>query len=203
MKIICIGRNYGEHIKELNNSVPDEPIIFFKPDTSILKNNAPFYYPSFTKEIDYEVELLVRISREGKNIEEQFSHKYYEEVGVGIDFTARDLQKKAQEKGLPWSLAKGFNGSAPISDFVSKLKFTDINNIGFSLKLNGTLKQEGNSSMMIHKIDKIVSYISKFITLKNGDIIFTGTPSGVGAVKIGDRLELFIENEKMLECEVK
>ena len=203
MKIICIGRNYGEHIKELNNSVPDEPIIFFKPDTSILKNNAPFYYPSFTKEIDYEVELLVRISREGKNIEEQFSHKYYEEVGVGIDFTARDLQKKAQEKGLPWSLAKGFNGSAPISNFVSKLKFTDINNIGFSLKLNGTLKQEGNSSMMIHKIDKIVSYISKFITLKNGDIIFTGTPSGVGAVKIGDRLELFIENEKMLECEVK
>ncbi len=203
MKIICVGRNYGEHIKELNNSVPDEPIIFFKPDTSILKNNAPFYYPSFTKEIDYEVELLVRISREGKNIEEQFSHKYYEEVGVGIDFTARDLQKKAQEKGLPWSLAKGFNGSAPISDFVSKLKFTDINNIGFSLKLNGTLKQEGNSSMMIHKIDKIVSYISKFITLKNGDIIFTGTPSGVGAVKIGDRLELFIENEKMLECEVK
>jgi acylpyruvate hydrolase len=203
MKIICIGRNYGEHIKELNNSVPDEPIIFFKPDTSILKNNAPFYYPSFTKEIDYEAELLVRICREGKNIEEQFSHKYYEEIGVGIDFTARDLQKKAQEKGLPWALAKGFNGSAPVSDFVSKSKFPDVNTIGFSLKLNGVLKQEGNSSMMIHKIDKIVSYISKFITLKNGDIIFTGTPSGVGAVKTGDKLELFLENEKMLECEVK
>ena len=203
MKIICIGRNYSEHIKELNNETPGEPIIFFKPDTSVLKNNAPFYYPSFTNEIDYEAELLVRISREGKNIEEKFAHKYYEEIGVGIDFTARDLQKKAQEKGLPWALAKGFNGSAPVSDFVSKSKFPDINSIGFSLKQNGTLKQQGNSSMMIHKIDKIVSYISKFITLKNGDLIFTGTPSGVGAVKIGDVLEVFLEGEKMLECEVK
>lgn len=203
MKIICIGRNYSEHIKELSNAVPEEPIIFFKPDTALVKNNAPFYYPEISKDIHYEAELLVKISREGKNIEEKFSHKYYEEIGVGIDFTARDLQKKAQEKGLPWALAKGFNDSAPVSNFVSKSKFPDINNINFSLTLNGEQKQQGNSSMMIHKIDAIVSYISRFVTLKNGDIIFTGTPSGVGPVKIGDKLEVFLEKERMLECEIK
>jgi acylpyruvate hydrolase len=203
MKIICVGRNYGEHIKELNNSAPEEPIIFFKPDTAILKNNAPFYYPSISSDIHYEAELLVRIAKEGKNIEEKFAHKYYDEIGVGIDFTARDLQKKAQEKGLPWALSKGFNGSAPVSNFVSKSKFPDVNKIGFSLKQNGELKQTGNSSMMIHSIDKIISYISAFITLKNGDIIYTGTPAGVGPVKIGDLLEVFLEGEKMLECEVK
>lgn len=203
MKIICIGRNYGEHVKELQNEMPEEPVIFFKPDTAILKNNAPFYYPSFSKEIHYEAELLVKISREGKNIETKFSHKYYSEIGVGIDFTARDLQAKAKKAGLPWALAKGFNGSAPISEFVSKQNFPDINNIGFSLKLNGELKQQGNSSQMIHKIDQIISYISEFITLKNGDIIYTGTPAGVGPIKIGDRLELFLESEKVLDCEVK
>lgn len=203
MKIICIGRNYSEHIKELSNAVPEEPIIFFKPDTALLKNNAPFYYPEISNDIHYEAELLVKISREGKNIEEKFAYKYYEEIGVGIDFTARDLQKKAQEKGLPWALAKGFNDSAPVSNFVSKSKFPDINQIGFSLTLNGEQKQQGNSAMMIHKIDAIVSYISRFVTLKNGDIIFTGTPSGVGPVKIGDKLEVFLEKEKMLECEIK
>ncbi len=203
MKIICVGRNYGEHIKELNNTAPEEPIIFFKPDTAVLKNNAPFYFPEISKDIHYEAELLVRISREGKNIEEKFSPKYYEEIGVGIDFTARDLQKKAQEKGLPWALAKGFNGSAPISGFVAKTTFTDINNINFSLTLNGELKQKGNSGEMIHSIDRIISYISQFITLKNGDIIYTGTPAGVGPVKVGDCLEVFLEKEKMLECEVK
>jgi acylpyruvate hydrolase len=203
MKIICIGRNYTDHIKELNNEVPEDPVIFFKPDTAILKNNSPFYYPDFSKEIDYEAELVVRINREGKNIEEKFSHKYYEEIGVGIDFTARDLQKKAKENGLPWALAKGFNGAAPVSEFVSKSKFDSVKNIGFSLKQNGELKQQGNSSMMIHSIDQIIAYISKFITLKNGDLIFTGTPAGVGKIKIGDLLEVFLESEKMLVCEVK
>lgn len=203
MKIICIGRNYGAHIKELNNAVPSEPIIFFKPDTALLKNNAPFYFPSFTTNIDYEAELLVRICREGKNIEEKFAPKYYEEIGVGIDFTARDIQKNAQEKGLPWALAKGFNGSAPVSEFVPKSKFADVNAIRFSLKQNGVLKQEGNSAQMIHSIDKIIAYISTFITLKNGDIIYTGTPSGVGPIQIGDKLELYLEEAKMLECEVK
>ncbi len=203
MKIICVGRNYSEHIKELNNAATEEPIIFFKPDTTVLKNNAPFYYPEISSDIHYEAELVIRIAKEGKNIEERFSPKYYEEIGVGIDFTARDLQKKAQEKGLPWALAKGFNGSAPVSNFVSKSKFSDINNIGFSLKQNGELKQNGNSSQMIHSIDKIISFISKYITLKNGDLIYTGTPSGVGPVKVGDVLELFLEEEKMLECEVK
>jgi acylpyruvate hydrolase len=203
MKIICVGRNYSEHIKELNNAASEEPIIFFKPDTSILKNNAPFYYPEISSDIHYEAELVIRIAKEGKNIEERFSHKYYEEIGVGIDFTARDLQKKAQEKGLPWALAKGFNGSAPVSVFVPKSRFPDINNINFSLKQNGELKQKGNSSLMIHPIDKIISFISNYITLKNGDLIYTGTPSGVGPVKIGDLLELFLEEEKMLECEVK
>jgi acylpyruvate hydrolase len=203
MKIICVGRNYSEHIKELNNATTEDPIIFFKPDTAVLKNNAPFYYPEISSDIHYEAELVIRIAKEGKNIEERFSHKYYEEIGVGIDFTARDLQKKAQEKGLPWALAKGFNGSAPISNFVSKSKFADINSINFSLKQNGELKQKGNSSQMIHSIDKVISFISKYITLKNGDLIYTGTPSGVGPVKVGDVLELFLEEEKMLECEVK
>ncbi|HSZ24947.1 MAG TPA: fumarylacetoacetate hydrolase family protein [Cytophagaceae bacterium] len=203
MKIICVGRNYSEHIHEMNNVASEEPVIFFKPETALLKNNAPFYYPSFSKDVHYEAELVIRINREGKNIEERFSHKYYDELGVGIDFTARDLQKKAQEKGLPWALAKGFNGSAPISGFVPKSKFEDIYALNFSLKQNGELKQHGNSSMMIHSIDKIVSYISKFITLKNGDYIYTGTPSGVGPVKIGDLLEVFLEKEKMLECAVK
>ncbi len=203
MKIICIGRNYSEHIKELGNEVPDEPVIFLKPDSAVLIRNNPFYYPSFTKEIDYEAELVVCICKLGKNIEEKFAHKYYEEIGVGIDFTARDLQRKAKEKGLPWTLAKGFNGSAPISEFVPKSNFSDINAIGFSLKQNGELKQQGNSSMMLHKIDQIISYVSKFFTLKKGDLIFTGTPAGVGTIKVGDKLEVFLEDQKMIECEIK
>lgn len=203
MKIICVGRNYSEHIKELNNADPGEPIIFFKPDTAILKNNTPFYYPTISNDIHYEAELVVRINREGKNIEQKFAPKYYDEIGVGIDFTARDLQKKAQEQGLPWALAKGFNGSAPISNFVSKSIFESVNAIEFSLKQNGVVKQQGNSSMMIHSIDKIIAYVSNFITLKNGDLIYTGTPAGVGPVAIGDRLEVYLEKEKMLECEIK
>lgn len=203
MKILAVGRNYSEHIRELNNDKPEEPIIFMKPDTAILKNNAPFYHPDFSSNIHHEVELLLRISKEGKNIEEKFAHKYFDAIGIGIDFTARDLQEKAREKGLPWTLAKGFNGSAPVSEFLPLAQFTDLKNINFSLKINGTEKQKGNSALMLFSFETIISYISKFILLKKGDIIFTGTPSGVSKVSIGDRLEAFIENQKLLNIEVK
>lgn len=203
MKIFAIGRNYADHIKELNNETPDDPIIFAKPDTALLKNNAPFYYPSFSKDIHYEAEIIIKISKEGKNIDRKFAHKYFEEIGIGIDFTARDLQNKAKEKGLPWEIAKAFNGSAPISDFVPKTQFKDLKNINFSLKLNGEVRQQGNTELMIYDIDYIISYLSKFFTLKKGDIIFTGTPKGVGPVQIGDKLEAFIESQKFLEVEVK
>ncbi|MBT1703435.1 fumarylacetoacetate hydrolase family protein [Chryseosolibacter indicus] len=204
MRIFAIGRNYVEHIKELNNEKPDEPVIFTKPDTAIIRNNAPFYYPDFSKDIHHEVELVLRISKEGKNIEENFAHKYYDSIGVGIDFTARDLQQKAKEKGLPWDIAKGFNGSAPVSDkFLPVSEFADLKNINFSLKINGELKQQGNTSLMLFGFDYIISYLSKFFTLRTGDLIYTGTPKGVGPVKIGDTLSAYIENEKLLEFEVK
>ena len=203
MKIFAIGRNYAEHIKELNNERPEEPVIFTKPDTAILKNNAPFYYPDFSKDIHHEVEILLKIDKEGKNIEEKFAHKYYQEIGIGIDFTARDLQQKAKEKGLPWDIAKGFNGSAPISDFIPLSSIADLQNLNFSLKVNGEIKQQGNTSLMLFNFNYIISYLSKFFTLKKGDIIFTGTPKGVGPVKIGDKLECFIEDKNMLSFEVK
>jgi acylpyruvate hydrolase len=203
MKILAIGRNYAEHIKELNNERPSEPVIFMKPDTAILKNNAPFYYPDYSNDIHHEIELVLKISKEGKNIEEKFAHKYFEEIGLGIDFTARDLQSKAKEKGLPWTIAKGFNGSAPISEFVPLADCTDLTNLNFSLNVNGETKQQGNTSMMLFSFNMMISYLSKFFTLKKGDLIFTGTPAGVGPVKIGDRLEGFIEDKKMLDFEVK
>lgn len=203
MKIIGIGRNYVEHIKELNNEQPLEPLIFFKPDTALIKNNAPFYYPEFSSDVHYEVEIIIKICKEGKHIDPQFASNYYEEMGIGIDFTARDLQQKAKEKGLPWTLAKGFNGSAPVSAFVPKTNFKDIKNINFSLKIDGKDRQVGNTSKMIFDFDRIISYISKFITLKKGDLIFTGTPKGVGPISIGNVLEAFIENEKMLKVEIK
>jgi 2-keto-4-pentenoate hydratase/2-oxohepta-3-ene-1,7-dioic acid hydratase in catechol pathway len=203
MKILCIGRNYVEHIAELKNEVPDEPVIFTKPDTALLRQNAPFYFPDFTTEIHHEVELILRISKEGKNIAHKFAQNYYDGIGLGIDFTARDLQNKAKTKGLPWTLAKEFNGSAPVSEFKPLSDFPDQNGINFSLKVNGEVKQKGNSEMMLHKFADIISFISKYITLKKGDIIFTGTPAGVGPVKIGDRLEGFIEEEKMFDFEVK
>ncbi len=203
MKIFAIGRNYAEHIKELNNERPDEPVIFTKPDTAVLKNNAPFYYPSFSKDIHHEVEILLKIEKEGKNIDPKFAHKYYQEIGIGIDFTARDLQQKAKEKGLPWDIAKGFNGSAPISEFIALSEVKDLKNLNFSLTINGELKQQGNTSLMLFSFDYIISYLSTFFTLKKGDIIFTGTPKGVGPVKIGDTLEAFIEDKKMLSFEVK
>ena len=204
MRIFAIGRNYAEHIKELNNERPDEPVIFTKPDTALLRNNAPFYLPDFSNDIHHEVELVLRICKEGKNIQEKFANKYYDAIGIGIDFTARDLQQKAKEKGLPWEIAKGFNGSAPISDkFIPVTSFSDLKNINFSLTINGELKQQGNTSLMLFNFDFIISYLSKFFTLRTGDLIFTGTPKGVGAVKVGNVLSAYIEDEKLLEFEVK
>lgn len=204
MRIFAIGRNYAEHIKELNNERPDEPVIFTKPDTAVLRNNAPFYYPDFSKDIHHEVELVLKISKDGKNIQEAFAKKYYDAIGIGIDFTARDLQQKAKEKGLPWDIAKGFNGSAPLSDkFIPVDQFKDLKNINFSLTVNGELKQNGNTSLMLFGFDYIIAYLSKFFTLRTGDLIFTGTPKGVGPVKIGDRLSASIENEKLLDFEIK
>lgn len=203
MKIIAIGRNYADHIDELKNERPDDPVVFLKPDTALLKNNAPFYYPNFTNEIHHEVEILLKISKEGKYIEERFAHRYYDEIGIGIDFTARDLQQKAKEKGLPWEIAKGFNGSAPISDFIDKSAFPSLKDINFGLFVDDELKQKGNTSMMLFSFDYIVSYISRFFTLKKGDIIFTGTPKGVGPVSPGNTLKAFIEEQTLLEFEVK
>lgn len=203
MKIIAIGRNYADHIDELKNERPDDPVVFLKPDTALLKNNAPFYYPDFSKEIHHEVEILLKISKEGKYIEERFAHRYYDEIGIGIDFTARDLQQKAKEKGLPWEIAKGFNGSAPISDFIDKSAFPSLQDINFGLFVDDELKQKGNTSMMLFSFDYIVSYISRFFTLKKGDIIFTGTPKGVGPVSPGNTLKAFIEEQTLLEFEVK
>lgn len=204
MRIFAIGRNYAEHIKELNNERPDEPVIFTKPDTALIRENGPFYYPDFSKDIHYETELVLRICKEGKNIQEKFAAKYYDSIGIGIDFTARDLQQKAKEKGLPWDIAKGFNGSAPISDkFIPVSEFKELNNINFSLKVDGELKQQGNTGLMLFNFDVIIAYLSRFFTLRTGDLIFTGTPKGVGAVKVGNVLSAYIENEKLLEFEVK
>jgi acylpyruvate hydrolase len=204
MRIFAIGRNYVEHIQELNNERPDEPVIFTKPDTALTRNNSPFYYPDFSTDIHHEVELVLRIGKEGKNIEEKFAARYFDSIGIGIDFTARDLQQKAKEKGLPWDIAKGFNGSAPVSDkFLPVTAFKNLGNVSFSLKINGELKQQGNTSLMLFGFDYIISYLSKFFTLKTGDLIFTGTPKGVGPVRIGDILSAYIEDEKLLEFEVK
>lgn len=203
MKILCIGRNYVEHIKELNNETPDEPVIFTKPDTALLLNNSPFYFPDYTKEIHHELEIILRICKEGKSVDEKFASTYYDAIGLGIDFTARDLQQKAKAKGLPWALAKGFNGSAPISKFVAKEKFADMKNINFRLELNNQPVQTGNTSLMMYSFEAIIAYISKFITLKKGDIIFTGTPKGVGPVKIGDHLKGYLESDVLLDFEIK
>jgi len=206
MKIIAIGKNYANHIAEMKSEFDKfsgEPIVFMKPDTALLKNNAPFYYPDFSKEIHHEVEIVVKIAKEGKYIDEKFAHKYYDEIGIGIDFTARDLQAKLKAHSYPWELAKAFNGSAPVSEFLPKTKFADVQNINFYLEVNGEKRQEGNTSMMIFKIDYLISFVSRFFTLKKGDLFFTGTPAGVGAVQIGDRLCAFIEGEKMLDFEIK
>ncbi|MDE0472248.1 MAG: fumarylacetoacetate hydrolase family protein [Ekhidna sp.] len=202
MKIICIGRNYVEHIEELGNERPEHPIIFMKPDTSLLRNNEPFYYPDFSNDIHHEMEVLVKIKKEGKSIDKEFAKDYYDKVGLGIDFTARDWQTKLKAKGYPWEIAKAFNGAAPISHFISKSD-TDVTNINFRLEKNGQEVQNGNTGLMLWPIDEIISYVSKFILLKKGDIIFTGTPKGVGPVDAGDRLVGFLENEKMFDFEIK
>jgi 2-keto-4-pentenoate hydratase/2-oxohepta-3-ene-1,7-dioic acid hydratase in catechol pathway len=203
MKIIAVGRNYAEHIKELNNEQPDDPVIFLKPETAIPLKNEPFFYPSFSQDVHYEVEILVKINRVGKNIEEKFAHKYYDEIGIGIDFTARDVQSRLKAKGLPWELAKGFNGSAPISPFIPKTNFPDLQNLNFRLDINGENRQLGNTSLMLFKIDYLISFVSQYFLLQQGDVIFTGTPKGVGPVQIGDRLTAYIEDQKMLEVDVK
>jgi len=203
MKIICIGRNYLPHIKELGHQVPENPTFFLKPDSSVITRNRPFFLPDFSQQMEYEVEILVRIDKVGKCIQERFAHTYYHEIGLGIDFTARDLQKKCIERGDPWEIAKAFDGSAVISQFVEKDQFADLNNLNFRLDLNGTTVQSGNSGDMIFSIDKIVSYVSQFFTLKTGDIIFTGTPKGVGKVAINDRLEGYLEDRKLLNFKIK
>ncbi len=203
MKIICVGRNYADHIEELNNERPDAPVIFMKPDTAILRPGDDFYHPDFSDDIHHEVEIVVKIGKVGKNIGEEFAHKYYDEIGIGIDFTARDLQSKLKSKGLPWELAKAFNSSAPISNFVPKGQFADLQNLNFSLTVNGETRQEGNTSMMLYQIDYLISFVSRYFTLKTGDLIFTGTPKGVAAVKIGDKLVASIEGTDMLSLEVK
>jgi len=203
MKIIAIGRNYAAHIEELQNERPSSPVVFMKPDTALLKNGAPFYHPEFSKDIHHEVELVLKINKEGKYIKKEFAGKYYDEIGLGIDFTARDLQQTCKEKGLPWEIAKAFNGSAPIGDFLPVSDFPDLNNINFHLTINGTTKQKGNTSLLLFNFGVIIEYVSQFFTLKVGDLIYTGTPAGVGKVAIGDHLEGFIEGKKMLDVEVK
>ncbi|HEY8929165.1 MAG TPA: fumarylacetoacetate hydrolase family protein [Mucilaginibacter sp.] len=203
MKIIAIGRNYAEHAKELNNPVPGVPVIFMKPETALLKDNKPFYHPDFSEDIHHEIEIVIKISKEGKHISEQFAGNYFEEIGLGVDFTARDIQSKHKEKGLPWELAKAFDNSAPVSKFVPKSQFADLRDINFKLDVNGETRQQGNTSFMLFSFEYIISFVSQYVTLKKGDLIYTGTPQGVAKVSVGDRLEGFIETEKMLDFYVK
>ncbi len=203
MKIIGIGRNYVKHIEELKNEVPTEPIFFLKPDTALLPSGNAFYLPDFSKEIHYEAELVLKINKEGKNIDPEFSSRYYDQITVGIDFTARDIQDKQKAKGLPWEPAKAFDHSAPVGEMIALNELSDPKNISFHLEINGKVVQEGNSNLMIYSFDYIISYVSKFVTLRKGDLIFTGTPAGVGPVHEGDLLDVFLENKKLLKVFVK
>jgi acylpyruvate hydrolase len=203
MKIIAIGRNYAEHAKELNNPVPTVPVIFMKPDTALLKDNKPFYHPDFSQDIHHEIELVLKVCKEGKHIAEKFASAYYDEIGLGVDFTARDIQSRHKEKGLPWELAKAFDGSAPISNFLPKSDFKDIYNINFKLDINGETRQTGNTNMLLFSFEQIIAFVSQYITLKKGDLIFTGTPAGVGKVNVGDHLQGYIEDNKLLDFYVK
>lgn len=203
MKIIAIGRNYAEHAKELNNPIPTTPVIFMKPDTAVLKDNKPFYLPDFSSDIHYELEVVLKICKEGKHIAEKFAANYYDEVGLGIDFTARDIQSKHKEKGLPWELAKGFDHSAPISIFLPKSDYADLYDLNFELKINGETRQKGNTSNLLFSFEKLISFVSQYITLKKGDLIFTGTPAGVGKIDKGDKLEAWLEDKQLLNFDVK
>lgn len=203
MKIIAIGRNYAAHAAELNNAIPTEPVIFMKPDTALLKDNKPFYIPEFSQEIHHELELVLKINKEGKHIAEKFAHKYFDEISLGIDFTARDLQSKLKEKSLPWELAKAFDHSAVIGQFIAKTDFPDLKDLHFTLKINDEQKQAGHTANLLFSFDKIISFVSKYITLKKGDLIYTGTPAGVGAVKQGDQLVAHLEGIELLNFSIK
>lgn len=203
MKIICVGRNYVDHAKELKNEVPTEPVIFLKPETAILPKRNPFFIPDFTNEVHYEAELVIRINKIGKNIQEKFAHKYYDEVTVGLDFTARDLQQKLKEKGLPWEKAKAFDGSAAVGKFIPLDKIKDFENLEFTLHKNGELAQKGSPQQMIFSIHKLIAYVSQYFTLKIGDLIYTGTPAGVGKVEKDDQLELKLNEQTVLKLNVK
>jgi len=203
MKLICIGRNYTEHVKELKNEKPTDPVVFLKPDTAILLKRQPFFIPDFSDDVHYEVEVLVKINRVGKYIDQKFAHKYYSEIGLGIDFTARDLQSALKAKGLPWEKAKAFDGAAVIGKWMDKTEVETIDGFEFSLKKNDVIVQKGNTGQMLWKIDELIEYVSKYFTLKIGDIIFTGTPAGVGKVIVNDRLKGYIENEEMFSITVK
>lgn len=203
MKIICIGRNYKAHAEELKNELPKEPLVFIKPDTALLRENKPFYYPEYSKDIHYECELFVRIGKPGKYIDESFAMDYIDSVGLGIDFTARDLQQEAKANGLPWEKAKAFNDSAPVSDFIPVSELKDLQDLRFQLSLNDKVVQDGWTGDMIFTIPELISYTSKFFTLKTGDLIFTGTPQGVGPVSVGDTLVGTLEGREMFRFEVK
>jgi 2-keto-4-pentenoate hydratase/2-oxohepta-3-ene-1,7-dioic acid hydratase in catechol pathway len=203
MKLICIGRNYTDHIKELENEKPIDPVVFLKPDTSILLKKMPFFIPEFSDEVHHEVEVLVKINKVGKYIDKKFAHKYYDEIGLGIDFTARDLQAQLKAKGLPWEKAKAFDGAAVVGKWLPKTQFDNIDNINFSLKKNDEIVQSGNTALMLWKIDELIEYVSKYFTLKIGDIIFTGTPAGVGKVFAHDKLKGYIEDQEMFSIKIK
>ena len=203
MKIICIGRNYTDHIAELENEKPENPVVFLKPDTAILLKGQPFFIPDFSQDVHHEVEVLVRINRIGKHIQPKFAHKYYDEIGLGIDFTARDLQAKLKAKGLPWEKAKGFDGAAVVGKWVAKAELPQVDELQFSLRKNGETVQAGNTALMLWKIDELIAYVSQFFTLKIGDIIFTGTPAGVGPVAINDVLVGELEGRELFNIKVK
>jgi 2-keto-4-pentenoate hydratase/2-oxohepta-3-ene-1,7-dioic acid hydratase in catechol pathway len=202
-KVFCIGRNYLEHAKELNNAVPTKPVVFMKPHTALLKENKSFFLPSFSNNIHHELEVVLKIGKNGKAIEQEFAHRYISEITAGIDFTARDIQDECKAKGLPWEIAKAFDNSAVIGNFIDVSRFSDLQNLNFHLLLNGHQQQIGNTSNVIFNFNFIIHYLSQFFTLQQGDLIYTGTPSGVGAVKIGDRLEGFLENEKLFDFKIE
>ena len=203
MKIICIGRNYADHAKELNNPIPKAPLIFMKPSSALLVNNKPLYYPEFTKDLHYEAEIVLKIDRNGRHVQEEFAHKYYSQIGFGIDFTARDLQAQCKAKGHPWEIAKGFDNSAAISEFIPKGELGDLKSLDFQMRLNGEVVQQGNSADLIFSFDTLIVHITQYFKVQLGDLIYTGTPAGVGPVKTGDILEGSIRGKKMLTCEIR
>lgn len=203
MKIICIGRNYREHAKEMNSDVPDKPVFFIKPDTCLNRNNQPFFYPEFTKDLHYELEVVIRFNRIGRSVNKRFAHRYYDAVSLGIDFTARDLQQECKQKGLPWEIAKAFDYSAPIGEFIPKEEIEDLGNIEFRLEKNDVVVQQGNTRDMIFSFDELIDYVSRFVTFRIGDYMYTGTPAGVGPVQVGDRLKGYLNDRLMFDFFVR